>query len=437
MIVALTARDGEPGATGEVLAALRNEPRAVIVAPDSLSDDAVATLVRSALGDQADPAFCSACAQASAGNPFLLRELVSVLKAERVEPVAANAARVQGVRPEAVSHAVVARLARLGGDASAARAVGGGARERLAKAGAALADIDHERARVAADHLISAQILAATGPLSFVHPLLRRAVYEGILPATPCRQPSPGGPAARGRGTRGARSRACTCCAASRPTTPRWCTHCATPRARHWPTGRRRRRSACCGARSRSRLRPSSAGGARRARRGRGAGTRPGRGPAPARGTRAQRRSGHARPRRRTARFAARVGRAAARGARAACPHDRRAHARRARGAAGDARDHADRDRVGRPAARRGGRPAVVGAARARGRSGTGRQCAADLRGVLARSVRAVFGRLAGAASTADSTAVGSSPSRRPVRRSSATRPRCWCSPTRSSEPRS
>ncbi|HEY1511474.1 MAG TPA: AAA family ATPase, partial [Solirubrobacteraceae bacterium] len=115
VIVALTARDGEPGATGEVLAALRNEPRAVIVAPGSLSADAVATLVRSALGDQADPAFCSACAQASAGNPFLLRELVSVLEAERVEPAAANAARVQGVRPEAVSHAVVARLARLGG----------------------------------------------------------------------------------------------------------------------------------------------------------------------------------------------------------------------------------------------------------------------------------------------------------------------------------
>jgi DNA-binding CsgD family transcriptional regulator len=184
VMVALTARDGEPGATGEVLAAMRNEPRAVTVTPDSLSDDAVATLVRSALGDQADPGFCSACAQASAGNPFLLRELVSVLEAERVEPIAANAARVQGVRPEAVSHAVVARLARLGGDASVlARSVAVLESASLRQA-AALAEIDQERARLAADRLISAQILAASGPLSFVHPLLRRAVYEGILPAT-------------------------------------------------------------------------------------------------------------------------------------------------------------------------------------------------------------------------------------------------------------
>ena len=38
--------------------------------------------------------------------------------------------------------------------------------------------------RVAADRLISTEILAAEGPLTFVHPLLRRAVYEGILPAT-------------------------------------------------------------------------------------------------------------------------------------------------------------------------------------------------------------------------------------------------------------
>jgi DNA-binding CsgD family transcriptional regulator len=183
VLVVLTAREGEPS-TSEVLGTLRNEPGAILVTPNSLSDAAAAKLVRSALGENADSEFCSACALASAGNPFLLRELIRVLDAEHVEPVAANAARVQGVRPDAVSHAVVARLARLGADASLlARSVAVLESASLRQA-AALAGIDQERARVAADRLISAEILAAEGPLTFVHPLLRRAVYEGILPAT-------------------------------------------------------------------------------------------------------------------------------------------------------------------------------------------------------------------------------------------------------------
>jgi DNA-binding CsgD family transcriptional regulator len=184
VLVAVTAREGEPTAAREVIAALRSEPRATVVAPESLSDAAVASVVRSALGEHADPAFCSACAHASAGNPFLLRELISELEAEQVEPVAASAARVQGVRPSSVSHAAVARLARLGGDASTlARAVAVLESASLRQA-AALAALDHERASRAADRLISAQILASSAPLTFVHPLLQRAVYEGILPAT-------------------------------------------------------------------------------------------------------------------------------------------------------------------------------------------------------------------------------------------------------------
>lgn len=183
VLVALTAREGEPTPSREVLTTLRNEPGAILVLPESLSDAAATRLVRSALGENADAEFCSACAQASAGNPFLLRELIRVLDAERVEPVAANAARVQAVRPDAVSHAVVARLARLGGDASLlARSVAVLESASLRQA-AALAGIDQERARAAADRLISTQILTADGPLTFIHPLLRRAVYEGIPPA--------------------------------------------------------------------------------------------------------------------------------------------------------------------------------------------------------------------------------------------------------------
>ena len=87
-----------------------------LIEPASLSEGAVTTLVRSALGQHADAGFCAACARASAGNPFLVRELIAELETERVEPVAASAPRVETVRPESVSRAVVARLNRLGAD---------------------------------------------------------------------------------------------------------------------------------------------------------------------------------------------------------------------------------------------------------------------------------------------------------------------------------
>ena len=48
---------------------------------------------------------------------------------------------------------------------------------------ATLAGLDDERAGDAADRLISAEILVPSIPLRFVHPLLRRAIYEGIPPA--------------------------------------------------------------------------------------------------------------------------------------------------------------------------------------------------------------------------------------------------------------
>ena len=184
VLVALTAREGEHTAAADMIAALRSDARAVRVAPEALSENAVASMVRSALGEDADASFCSACANASGGNPFLLHELISELESERVEPVPASAARVEAVRPDSVAHAAVARLARLGGDATnLARSVAVLETGTLRQA-ATLAELDQERAAQAADRLVSAQILAPSAPLAFLHPLLRRAVYESILPAT-------------------------------------------------------------------------------------------------------------------------------------------------------------------------------------------------------------------------------------------------------------
>ena len=180
VLVMVTVRDGEPSTVQEMLDALRADPRATLIEPASLSEGAVTTLVRSALGQHADAGFCAACARASAGNPFLVRELIAELETERVEPVAASAPGVESVRPESVSRAVVARLNRLGADSrNLARSVAVLESASLRQA-ATLAGIPGSRARKAADRLISAQILAPSATLAFVHPLVQLAVYERI-----------------------------------------------------------------------------------------------------------------------------------------------------------------------------------------------------------------------------------------------------------------
>lgn len=183
VLIAVTLRQGEPTGARGLLTALRNEPVATPITPASLTPGAVAAVVRSRLGEHADDEFCAACAHASAGNPFLLRELIAELEAERVEPVATRAAYVDAVRPNSVSRAVLARLARIGGDArTLARAVAVLETASVRQA-AGLAKIDEQRARRAADQLISAQVLVPADLLTFLHPLLRRAVYESVPPA--------------------------------------------------------------------------------------------------------------------------------------------------------------------------------------------------------------------------------------------------------------
>jgi DNA-binding CsgD family transcriptional regulator len=180
VLVLVTVRHGEPSTVQELLGALRSDPRASLIEPASLSPDAVTTLVRSALGVRADADFCAACARASAGNPFLVRELIAELETEHVDPVAASVPRVESVRPDSVSRAVVARLNRLGADSrNLARSVAVLEDASLREA-ARLAGIPGARARRAADRLISAQILASSATLAFVHPLLQRTVYERI-----------------------------------------------------------------------------------------------------------------------------------------------------------------------------------------------------------------------------------------------------------------
>ena len=66
---------------------------------------------------EADDAFCTACAVASGGNPFLLTEALDSLRNDDIRPMASEVARVARLRPQTISRAVLSRIARLGPEA--------------------------------------------------------------------------------------------------------------------------------------------------------------------------------------------------------------------------------------------------------------------------------------------------------------------------------
>lgn len=183
VLLAATIRTGEPGVDDELLAEVAGDPAARVLQPQPLTGAASARLVRLRLGAAADDAFAAACHTVTAGNPLLLRQLLTALEAEGVVPDAAHAAEVEAIGPRAVARTVLLRLARLpAGTVAVARAVAVLGESPPLPAIATLAGIPEPVAADAIDVLHRAEILRADGPLGFVHPLVRDAVY-GELPA--------------------------------------------------------------------------------------------------------------------------------------------------------------------------------------------------------------------------------------------------------------
>jgi len=152
-----------------------------ILCPGPLHEPAIGQLLREGLGAQPNPAFIAACAKATGGNPFVLHELVLDLVADGVSPDAEQAAGVLQRVPVQVGRAVLARLHRLDRTAAqvaqAVTILGEGVELRQA---AALAKRDITTAASAADALVTAELLAESRPLRFVHPLVRSAIYDQI-----------------------------------------------------------------------------------------------------------------------------------------------------------------------------------------------------------------------------------------------------------------
>lgn len=160
------------------LALLAGDPETLTLVPSSLSEQAVATMVRFRHGEQAPQEFCRACHEAGGGNPFLTTALLVALEQDAIAADDSAVDRVRAITPKAITRSVTGRLAQLPRAASrlcAALAVLG--RSGELRHAAVLADADAEDAAETAEALSRAGLLAARRPLEFAHPVIREVVY--------------------------------------------------------------------------------------------------------------------------------------------------------------------------------------------------------------------------------------------------------------------
>jgi DNA-binding CsgD family transcriptional regulator/tetratricopeptide (TPR) repeat protein len=183
LVLVVGLRPGEPGEDPDLVTQIVSDQLATVIRPAPLSADAAARLVRETLSPDADDAFCAACHQETGGNPQLLRELVHEVAAEGLAPIEVSVRRMRELEVRAGSRVVSARLSRLPPEATklaqAVALLGDDADPRQA---AALASVDEQAASVAAATLARADVLRPQPPFGFVHPLMRDAVYETLLP---------------------------------------------------------------------------------------------------------------------------------------------------------------------------------------------------------------------------------------------------------------
>src|SRR5262249_28674058 len=144
-----------------------------------LSPAGVGRLVADA-GMPDDGSFVVSCHHATRGTPFLVCQLITALREERVSAADAAASRLGRIGSRAVGRWA---LARLGGP--------GTPTDRLARAvavleegdlptAAALAELDLDGAAEAADALAAAGILEPDRPLRYAHPIVRSGIYAEL-----------------------------------------------------------------------------------------------------------------------------------------------------------------------------------------------------------------------------------------------------------------
>ena len=179
IVVLVTLRPDEPGTPGDAVDELRAQTGAVRIVVRPLTSAGAAQVVRARLPKASDE-LCDAFYAASAGNPLYLEELMRAVAAGGLQ----SAGAVREVSVPSLGERVMRRVTRVAAAAPAlahAMAVLGD-RSPLSQA-AAIAGLDVLTASRLARRLVRIEVLAGEDSFAFVHPLIRRSVYETLTRA--------------------------------------------------------------------------------------------------------------------------------------------------------------------------------------------------------------------------------------------------------------
>lgn len=184
VLTVILSRTHEPGAARPLVDALAAMDTTRTLSLKPLSRSATAALLRDALDASTDE-FVDACMSLTAGNPFLLTELIRQVARTGLPTDRRGAGQLAHTVPATVSRWVLVQVRRLGpktGDAVRAAAVLG-ERARLGQL-ATLAGLELGDAAAACDRARAAGILAPGDMLGFVHPLVADAIRRDIPAST-------------------------------------------------------------------------------------------------------------------------------------------------------------------------------------------------------------------------------------------------------------
>jgi DNA-binding CsgD family transcriptional regulator len=178
IVVVVTLRPDEPGAPVGAVEEVRAQADARIVL-QPLSPSGAAVVVRARFPG-ADDELCDAFHVASAGNPLYLQELLRTVAAAGPRSTVA----VREASLPSLGERVMRRVRRVGTAApalaTAMAVLGDWAPLPVA---AAMADMDVVTASRLARRLVRIEVLVGEDPFAFVHPLVRRSVYDTLTAA--------------------------------------------------------------------------------------------------------------------------------------------------------------------------------------------------------------------------------------------------------------
>jgi tetratricopeptide (TPR) repeat protein len=174
----VAVRSHEPSGVADLVAGLESHPAAQRFELSVLGPAAVARIVRAEIPAASDE-LCAAFHESSAGNPLYVRELLRTV--DSGDGVAPTTAAVRQAAVASVAERVMRRIAALGPRAPrlAASMSVLGASGRLRDAAAVAEQEDHVAAE-AARAMRRVEILAADDPFEWIHPLVRRSIYDGL-----------------------------------------------------------------------------------------------------------------------------------------------------------------------------------------------------------------------------------------------------------------